>query len=421
MDYAALSHIHDRWVDYPGYPLEHDFSREEYQLRMGRARQEMARENLDALVVTSGAVGQWFTSFREPHEWHDRCPSRSAWYILTPSGDYLYMTPTAHGEHFNTTRRSTWVTHIRAIVERCVWPRYEIWDIAQMPHVFAELGLEHGRLGFELGDCMTLGLSVNDFLRLRDLMPAAQLVDGSPAIRRLMSIHTPEEIERTRRACQAGIWIHNQVPTILRPGLTEREFVARLAEVFRAHYGEGYSYRPEGAWDVRNPRAGDSNIFHAALTDRTFKVGDLVGRAESGVSYRGYGGDVDRLWYIGQPPDIVRHWYHTTWECNRAMAEVIRPGALCSELYAECARIERKNAFPERKVGRCGHGLRNTGGLSVHPDNHTLLEPGMIISVEAMFGHEYGWYDLEDQYLVTETGHEILNPPAPEEMPLIEA
>ena len=29
-----------------------------------------------------------------------------------------------------------------------------------MPGVFAELGLARGRLGFELGDCMTLGLSV---------------------------------------------------------------------------------------------------------------------------------------------------------------------------------------------------------------------------------------------------------------------
>lgn len=267
---------------------------------------------------------------------------------------------------------------------------------------------------------MTLGLSVNDFLRLRELMPHAQLVDGSAAIRRLMSIHTPEEIERTRRACQAGVWIHNQVPRILRPGMTERELIAKLTQAFGEHFGEGYSYHGAGAWDVRNPATGDSNIFHAAITDRAFKRGDLLGRATSGASYRGYGGDVDRVWYIGQPPDIVRYWYRTTWECNQAMAEVIKPGARCSDMYAACARIEKKNGFPERKTGRVGHGLRNTGGLSVHPDCHTMLEPGMIISVEAMFGHEYGWYDLEDQYLVTETGHAILHERAPQELPLIE-
>jgi len=37
-----------------------------------------------------------------------------------------------------------------------------------MPGAFAELGLQTSRLAFELGDNMTLGISVNDFLRLRD-------------------------------------------------------------------------------------------------------------------------------------------------------------------------------------------------------------------------------------------------------------
>jgi Xaa-Pro aminopeptidase len=388
-------------------------------------------------VITSSGVGHWFTSFLEPHEWHDLCQARSAWFILTHAGDYLYMTPTGGGEHFNTTRRSTWVTHIRAIVERFEWPRHEIWDLQQMPQIFAELGLKRGRLGFELGDCMTLGITVSDFLRLRDLMPGAQLVDGSPVIRRLMSIHTPEEIERVRKACQAGVWIHNQVPHVLRPGLTERELIARLTEVFYQQFGAGYTYQGDGAWDVRNLETGDSNFYHTVVTDRVFKAGDLICRALSGVSYRGYPGDVDRVWYIstssmrristssmrhiGEPPAVVRHWYRTAWECNRAMAEAIKPGNLCSDIYAAYARIKRKNGLPERLVGRVGHGIRNTGGLSVHPDNHTVLEPGMIISVEPMFGHAHGWYDLEDQYLVTETGREILHEPAPEEIPLISA
>lgn len=421
MEYTRLAHLYDAWTDYPGYPLEPSFTKEEYDLRVRRARERMAREGLDALVITSSAVGQWFTSFLEPHEWHDRCGSRSAWYILTPTEDALYMTPTAGGEHFNTTRRSTWVTHIRAIVERAPWPRCEIWDIAQMQDIFAELGLSRGRLGFELGDCMTLGLSVNDFLRLRDLLPEAQLIDGSPVIRHLMSLHTPDEVERTRRACQAGVWMHNRVPEILRPGLTERELFARLTEVFRQQFGAGYDYRPEGGWDVRNPATGDANFYHLAVTDRVYKSGDLICRGTSGVSYRGYPGDVDRVWYLGDPPQIVRHWYRTAWECNRAMAEEITPGARCSDIYAACARVEARNGLPERLVGRVGHGIRNTGCLSVHPDNHTVLEPGMIISVEPMFGNEYGWYDLEDQYLVTETGREPLNDLAPEVMPIIPA
>ena len=73
---------------------------------------------------------------------------------------------------------------------------------------------------------MTLGLSVADFLRLRELMPGAQLVDGSSVIRWLMSVHTPLEIERLRLACEAGVWIHAQVPAAS-PGRVDRAGVPR--------------------------------------------------------------------------------------------------------------------------------------------------------------------------------------------------
>jgi len=420
-DYPRLSQAFTEWIDYPTYDLGHSFSLEEYQLRLERTRALMAQHGLDALVITSSTIGQWFTSFLEPHEWHDQCQARSAWLILTPTDDYLYMTPTACGEHFNTTRRSTWVTHIRTIVERAHWPRSEIWDIAQMPWVFADLGLESGRLGFELGDCMTLGISILDFLRLKELMPDAELVDGSPIIRRLMAIPTPEEVERVRRACQAGAWIHQQVPAVLRPGMTERAFRLELEAVFRQKYGDDYTYMRDGAWDIRNPNGNDSSFFHHVATDRVFRRGDTVCRGFSGVFYRGYVGDVDRVWHIGEPPKVVKHMYRANWECVRAMEELIKPGNRFSDLYAACARVEKEHALPERPAGRVGHGLRNTSGLSVHPDNHTVLEPGMVFSCEPMFGNEHGFFDLEDQYLVTDTGYERLNPPAPESIPIIPA
>ena len=421
IDHARLARLHEHWIDLPGYPLEPDFPREEYELRIARARTRMRAAGLDALVITSGAVGQWFTSALEPHEWHDRCQSRSAWYILTPDGDYLYMTPTTAGEHFNTTRRSTWVTHIRAIVERTTWPRHEIWDLDQMPGVFAELGLSRARLGFELGDCMTLGLSVADFLRLRELMPDAQLVDGSSVIRWLMSVHTPLEIERLRLACEAGVWIDAQVPRLLRAGLTEREFLARM--------GGASAIGGARATAITRPAAGTSGTPGAATRTTSTRwrpsacsgQGIFCFRSNSGVSYRGYRADNDRIWYLGRPPDVVREWYRVTWECNRAMAEAVKPGNRCSDIYAACARVEQRNGFPLREVGRIGHGLRNTGGLSVHPDNHTVLEPGMLISVEPMFAAEHGFYDLEDQYLVTETGREALHELAPETLPAIDA
>ena len=341
MNYAEHAIVRDETLDYTHYPLEHDFPLDEYRLRVTRARTEMARAGLDALVITSGQVGWWFTGRDEPHSWHDQVPSRSTWYILTPDRDYLYMTPT-NNHNFASARRGTWVSEVREIVERTEWPRVEIWGLAQMPGIFADLGLARSQLGFELGDTMTLGLCVNDFLRLRELMSTAALVDASPVIRRLMAIQTPLEIERVRAACEAGVWIHAQVPRILRPGLTERQVFAQLGAAFSTRFGPGYAYEPEGGWDVRNSGVGDYHLYHHGVTDRVFRQGDQVCRGTSGAHYLGYGGDIDRIWYLGPPPDVVRRWYRITWECNRAMAGLIRPGARCSDVYAGSMEVERK-------------------------------------------------------------------------------
>jgi Xaa-Pro aminopeptidase len=108
MNYAEHAIVRDETLDYTHYPLEHDFPLDEYRLRVTRARAEMARAGLDALVITSGQVGWWFTGRDEPHSWHDQVPSRSTWYILTPDHDYLYMTPT-NNHNFASARRGTWV------------------------------------------------------------------------------------------------------------------------------------------------------------------------------------------------------------------------------------------------------------------------------------------------------------------------
>lgn len=44
------------------------------------------------------------------------------------------------------------------------------------------------------------------------------------------------------------------------------------------------------------------------------------------------------------------------------MAEQIRPGNLCSDIYRAYTTIVDRNGLPARQVGRAGHGIRNTGG-----------------------------------------------------------
>jgi Xaa-Pro aminopeptidase len=415
---VALDHLYDKFINAPSMEQGRDFPKEEYQLRIKKTRELMSKYEIDTLVVTSSVNSRYFTSNNQPHEWHDICQTRAAFYILTMDDDYLYMTPTMSGEHQNTARKRTWVTNIRSVVERFEKKdRIEIWGVEWMVKAFKELGLDNAKLGWELGDCQILGLSYNDFNEFKRLMPNAQFLDASPILRRLHQFPTPFQLERIRKACAAGVKMHEQVVDIAKIGMTEREFVVKMLERFREFkFGEGYEYRPEYN-DIRNPKHPEMNLmFKSMVTERPFMEGDVFCKASSGLSYRDYHADIDRVWYIGKnPPEKVKKWYRVTYECAGAMGEALKPGNTCADVFEIDNEIAKKHGLPERLVGRNGH-WSNLSGLSVHPDVKIVLEPGMVISVEPTFVEDFGYFDIEDIYLITENGSEILHKKAPEEI-----
>jgi Xaa-Pro aminopeptidase len=413
--------LYDKWIEWPGFELPRSFPREEYNWRVGQARKLMAEEQLDAMVVTSSWNGRYFTGTSGPEEWHDLCPVRATFYVLTHNEDYLLMPPAMEGEHLNAARRGTWVTNIRSVVERFEWlPRYEIWDVKRMAEAFRDIGLWKSRIGWELGDCQVLGLSYNDYNHLKELMPEARFVDASMILRELHQIKSELEISWYRKACAAGAkMLHDAVPASLKIGLTEKEFLKSLTDYFNRNFDENYSWDATHYWDIRNRKRDNYHFLHSFATDREFLEGDFVARGWSGVGYRGCMADIDRMWYLGSNPEPrMKAYYRATWECMEAMKDLIRPGAKCSEIFGPTISIARKYGIPERRAGRNGHS-DNLTGISIHPDNHLVLKEGMILQCEPTFADEYGYFDIEDVFLVTGSGCERLHSRAPEELPVI--
>jgi Xaa-Pro aminopeptidase len=327
------------------------------------------------------------------------------------------------GEHLSTTRRATHVAELHAMVERGQAGRLEVWDVAQLAAALDGLRLGRARLGFELGDCTTLGMSYLDFERLRARLPRAELVDGAPILRRCLQLHTPLEIDRVRVACVAAESMHRATPELLVAGLDERAFMRSLEAHFASLAAQppGVLYRAEGGWDLRSASRGRWSPFHGRAGDWFFAAGDVVARATGGTTYRGPPRDVDRTFCVGTPSDAVRRRYDGAVACLRAMRAAIRPGAECADVYAAYAAAARAAGWPERVVGRQGHGVFNGGGISVHPDCHLVLEPGMIVSCEPVLATEEGLFDVEDQFLVTESGREPLHPELADGLPVVPA
>ena len=97
------------------------------------------------------------------------------------------------------------------------------------------------------------------------------------------------------------------------------------------------------------------------------------------------------------------------------MAAALRPGVKCSDIHRlVVAAIERAGASvdrPEKLVGsRFGHGqgMLITEPPNINPRDHTVLEPGMVLSTEPGIRLDGVYCLWEDVHVITEGGHEQL-------------
>ena len=232
-----------------------------------------------------------------------------------------------------------------------------------------------------------------------------------------MSVHAPLEIDRLRTACRRRCRRPQLcAPELLRPGLPSGNSSRRSPRASPSASATVTSTGERAGGTCGTPRAQLEPVPHrdhrapVPIRDHLFEESDGVGSAATGptsidlVSRRA-AADRTRLVShdMGMQP---RHGRGDT------------AGIALFRLYRAAQPIERRFGMAERPAGRTGHGYRNTGGLSVHPDDHTLLEPGMT-SPSSRCRNRHGFFDLEDQYLVTDTGAEPLHELAPEELPVI--
>ncbi len=240
-------------------------------------------------------------------------------------------------------------------------------------------------------------------LRLQTALSAASWHPGGEVSRRLRIRKTADELEALRAAGRAIDAVHEQVPSLLRPGRTEAEVGRDIAAAILEDHDEVnfviVASGPNGA----SP--------HHETGQRRLERGDAV-VVDIGGTRHGYCSDMTRNYVLGEVPDGYRELHDVLEEAHRAGVAAVRPGIPAEEVDATCRRLIADAGYGDRFVHRTGHGI----GVEEHEDpylvtgNDQPLEEGMTFSVEPgiYIPERYG-ARIEDIVAVTADGAERFN------------
>lgn len=256
-----------------------------------------------------------------------------------------------------------------------------------------------GKLVVE-GDSITVSLrdSIVAELPKIDIRPTSGLVE------RLREVKDKGEISNLRQAAYFAEKAFGVLRATLRPEKTEREVRDELEYQMRVF---GADDRGFPSIVAVGPRAA---LPHATVADRPIGASDFV-LIDWGASSGLYKSDLTRVLVTGKISPKLKRVYRVVLNAQLKGIDAIRPGVTGEYVDSVARGVIEKAGF-----GRYfGHGLGHGLGLEVHEAPRlakgikTVLKPGMVVTVEpGIYLPGWGGVRIEDDVLVTRTGHEVL-------------
>jgi Xaa-Pro aminopeptidase len=255
------------------------------------------------------------------------------------------------------------------------------------------------RLGFE-GDY----LNFLDYGRLRDALPQTELVYLPQFITDLRSRKDPTEISLLRRAVDIADQAWGHISDSIRIGQKEEDIALDLEFTMRRAGASGASF------DFIVASGKRSALPHGRASSKLIQKGEFL-TVDFGAVYQGYCSDITRTLVLGEPDERQKEIYEIVLAANQAVIDTLQPGLKGREVDAVARNLIRKAGYGEF----FGHGLGHAVGLSVHEKpslnqrEETLLEPGMVVTVEpGIYIPDWGGVRIEDMVMITEEGCEVL-------------
>lgn len=377
------------------------FERAEYDRRLALVRAEMARRDLELLIVNDVANQHYLTAY-------------DGWSFYTPQ---VVVVPAEAGEE------PVWIGRMMDAAggRLTAWMKPE--NVVGFPEDHVQQADRHPmdwiarwlvakgwgrrRIGIELE---AYYYSPKAHARLTAGMPAATFVDADLLVNWVRAVKSPAEIAYLRHAALIAGRAVEAAYEAIAPGVRECDAIARIQAAQVAGH-------PDLAGDVTAlppTILGGENASapHMMWSERRFGDDETVALELAGVCRR-YAAGLARTMQLGRVPRKVEDTGKAVLEGMDAVLGAIRPGVTAEAVEAAWRAVIARHGL--KKESRIGYSI----GVAYPPDwgehtislragDRTVLQPGNV--VHAILGMWMdGWgIEVSETILVTGTGSETL-------------
>jgi Xaa-Pro aminopeptidase len=347
--------------------------------RAQNLRAALAASKTTALLVTNFADVSWLTGFE----------GDDSFAIVTPDRALL-ISDSRYEEQIG--REAAWTT--------VVMRKKSIWE---------ETAKQLKRLKLDSLAVQAESLTLRGQSTLQEFVKKAKyklrlkpLPETIIALRHIKDAH---EIAITEEAIRIAEGAFEALKTQIRAGMTENDIAGRL----------GYEMRKRGAlnssFDSIVAAGPNGSLPHYRPADVKLEPNSPL-LVDWGARYRGYCSDLTRVLFFGNVSPKMREIYKVVLDAQLAAIAAIKPGAHGKKVDKAARDVIEKAGFGKQFGHGTGHGIGRDihEAISLSKLSTTTLAPGMIITVEpGIYLPGIGGVRIEDDVLVTDTGHRVLS------------
>jgi len=364
----------------------------EFELRIKKAQQLMAENDIAALYLNAGTNLYYFTGTR----WY--ASERMVGAIITQEGGIHYIVP-----HFEIDSIQLYMT---------ITGEIHSWHEHESPYqltvdVLKGLGITQGKIAIDESTAFFMADGI------KQANPELYLIDAKVISANCRSQKSTNEIALLQRAKDMTMVVHRAVAKILYQGITTKEVVHFINQ---AHIKLG---APAGSYFCIVLFGKDSSYPHGVKSPKTLENNDIV-LIDTGCQVQGYNSDITRTYVFGDANPKQRKMWQIEKDAQLAAFNAAQLGLPCGDVDTAAREyLASEGLGPDYQTPGCPHRTGHGVGLDIHEwpylvsSDRTPLAVGMAFSNEPMLviPGEFG-VRLEDHFYMTNNGPKWFSEPS---------